>query len=293
MAVQDPPATREDRPQVRGRSAPFDQTINVPKGTRIDLRDCVGEAVVKTWNRDAVQVRASGARRSNNNVKATLTDKVLTITGDAGDELIDFELLVPAWIDVQIEGRECGIEIDGITGNVTARNTDGDIVLRGLGGTVDAESLDGDIVIDGGHGRIKATSSDGDITITNASGDLQVASTDGDVRLTDVQATSADVSNVDGEIVFSGPLPASGKYRFTSHDGDVTMTIPENSSATFTIRRYQGELYIEGLTIKAVGEVRRGRRATYTLGGGAAQVEIETFDGNVHLLKPGIKKKIE
>src|SRR6185503_5118875 len=81
IGVQDPAVPQADAQQSSRAGAPqqFDQTINVPKGARVEVRDCLGEAVVKTWNRDAVQVRATGARRSNM-VKATLTDKALTIT---------------------------------------------------------------------------------------------------------------------------------------------------------------------------------------------------------------------
>jgi len=297
VALQDPAAGQVPQDQARQSSRPgqpFDQTFTVARGTRVDLSDCLGSVVVKTWTRDAVQVRTAAGHRGE--VKATLTDKVLAVSPGvtrwpAGVELqlVDFELLVPAWIDLRIEGRECGIEINGVAGNVTLKNSEGDIVLRGMGGAVDAYSIEGDIEIDGGKGRVRAGSSDGDITIANAAGDIEAESIDGDVHLNDVQATSVMVSTVDGDVFFNGPLQATGKYRFTSHDGNIGLSIPETSSATFTIRRYEGDLHVTGLTLKAVGDVRRGRRATYTLGAGAAQVEIESFDGDVTLSKAGAR----
>ena len=294
VAMQDPAVAQDDTRQTsRFQRQEFNQTVTVPKGTRVDLRDCIGDVVVKTWNREAVQVRASGSRRTSaTDIKAVLADKVLTITqGTAPSQrdtdmlTVDFELLVPAWVELQIEGRECGVEVDGVAGNITVKNSDGDISLRGVGGTVEASSIDGSIEINGGKGRIRASSSDGDVTITNASGDIQAESIDGDVILQDVQPLSVDVSTVDGDVMFSGPFQATSKYRFSSHDGDIMLNIPENSSATFTIRRFQGELHTT-LPLKATGDVRSGRRVTYTLGGGVTQVEIETFDGDVYIRKP-------
>jgi hypothetical protein len=90
-----------------------------------------------------------------------------------------------------------------------------------------------------------------------------------------------------------GLLPASAAYDFTSHDGDISLTIPENASVTFGVRAYGDENQVHTtFALKPVGQVRKGRRVVYTLGGGAAQVEIETFDGSIYLRKPGetIKK---
>ncbi len=52
------------------------------------------------------------------------------------------------------------------------------------------------------------------------------------------------------------------------------------------MRTYNGD-FSSNLPTKRVGEVRRGRRATYTLGTGGAEVELESFGGTVRLRRPG------
>ena len=64
------------------------------------------------------------------------------------------------------------------------------------------------------------------------------------------------------------------------------MVIPESTNATFTVRTYNGE-FSSNLQTKAVGEIRRGRRATYSLGNGGAEVELESFGGSIRLRRPG------
>jgi hypothetical protein len=78
-------------------------------------------------------------------------------------------------------------------------------------------------------------------------------------------------------------MAASGRYRFTTHDGDVWLTIPGSSSATNAIRTHEGAEIDSALPLTLTAGGRSGRRTIYTLGGGAAQVEIETFDGTVHV----------
>ncbi len=62
--------------------------------------------------------------------------------------------------------------------------------------------------------------------------------------------------------------------------------MPETTNATFTVRTYNGD-FQSNLPTKIVGEVRRGRRATYTLGNGGAEVELESFGGTIRLRRPG------
>ena len=64
------------------------------------------------------------------------------------------------------------------------------------------------------------------------------------------------------------------------------MILPETTNATFTVRTYNGD-FSSNLPTKTVGDVRRGRRATYTLGSGGAEVELESFGGTVRLRRPG------
>ncbi len=64
------------------------------------------------------------------------------------------------------------------------------------------------------------------------------------------------------------------------------MIVPETTNATFTVRTYNGD-FSSNLPTKTVGEVRRGRRATYTLGSGGPEVELESFGGSIRLRRPG------
>ena len=81
-------------------------------------------------------------------------------------------------------------------------------------------------------------------------------------------------ATVNGDITYEGtssPAAATASPRTTATS---RMIVPETHDATFTVRTYNGD-FSSNLPTKAVGEVRRGRRATYTLGNGGAEVELE------------------
>lgn len=294
LAGHDAMPAQEAESQRQSPGRVTQQTVAVPKGTRLSLSNDAGEIVVKTWDRDSVQIRASHSSRMQ--VTAELQNQVLTIgaRSDRVNTAVDYELTVPVWISVRIETRFSDIEIDGVSGGVSVESIRGELTLRNLGGSVVAKSIEGKISLEGGRGKVQMTTVEGDVSITKSTGDVTVDTTEGDITITGVQTTSLSVSTVDGDISFTGQFQPSGHYEFTSHDGDILLTIPESSSVMFGVRTYGDENQVHTtLPIKPSGPARKGRRATYTLGTGSSQVEVEAFDGSFYLRRPGETVKKE
>jgi hypothetical protein len=93
-----------------------------------------------------------------------------------------------------------------------------------------------------------------------------------------------DASTVNGNIVFEGKLADGGHYSFGTHNGDLSLGVPENANATFTIRTYQGTFNTD-LPLGGVNraDLERGRRVTTTLGNGSADVSLESFGGTIRV----------
>ena len=289
--VASPSAASPQSPpdRVVGSRTQSDQTVQVPKGTRIEVDDCSGDLVVQTWDRDAVRVQARHTSRTR--VTAELVGTMLRIEVDAnrGPGSADINLSVPSWINLRVDGNNCFAEIAGVGGAVSVDTVEGDIQLTGLTGTVDAESVSGKITLEGGRGRVELSTVEGDIVVSKAGGEIVAESVNGNITVTDAQASAVEISTVDGSISYGGALQASGRYLFTTHDGDVTLTIPDNASATFSVRTFGDGRLDSTLPLKQGTSGRRGQRATYTLGGGSAQVDIEAFDGSVRIRRAGEK----
>jgi DUF4097 and DUF4098 domain-containing protein YvlB len=289
ILLQDGPSLDAQQTRPIGSRSQTDQTVNVQKGMRIVIDECAGDVIVTTWDRDAVRVQAEHSR--NTKIEITPREQVLRIGRD-GRSSVDYELTVPAWMGLNVEGTHCYVDVKGLAGALQATTVEGDITLRDLSGTATVKSIEGTIKIEGGRGRIQANTTDGDIEVTKAGGELLLDSIDGEIRIVDSSTTALEVMTVDGDVTFSGSLQANGRYRFESHDGDILLVLPENTSATFAFRSYDSSSKLDStLPLKPVTEGQRGRRQTYTLGNGSAQVELETFDGSVRIRRPGEIKK--
>jgi hypothetical protein len=104
--------------------------------------------------------------------------------------------------------------------------------------------------------------------------------------MTGIQSKSVEATTTNGNIIYEGTLADGGMYTFTTHNGDLSLGIPDTSSATFTVRTYNGEfrtdLPLEGMSRE---DMRRGKRVTMTLGKGSADVTLESFGGSIRVRK--------
>jgi signal transduction histidine kinase len=118
-------------------------------------------------------------------------------------------------------------------------------------------------------------------------GDITAESVNGPIVMTGIQSSSVDASTTNGNITYEGNLADGGRYTLTTHNGDLVLGVPENASATFTVRTYNGDfrtdLPLEGRL--PPDEMHRGKRVTMTLGKGSADVTLESFGGTIRIRK--------
>lgn len=261
-----------------------DTTFAVDPGLRLQLHNSSGYIVVRTWERNEVRVRADNVFRGGFVVERTSSALRIGVRRwDYDDDDIDYLLTVPAALDLELSTSDGDIRVEGTAGEVTARASDGDVLIRGGSGRVSARTSDGSITAENVAGRIHLESSDGDITVERATGDIEIEATDGTVELWEVEATSVQVDNVDGDIMFDGVLSPRGSYRLSTHDGDVSIHIPEGTGARVQFGIYDGD-FSSNFSI-TFPQWPRGRRVEFTLGNGSAELQAETFDGDISLMR--------
>ena len=268
------------------RSADTDQTVDVVKGARLSVNNFAGEVVVKVWEKNAVRVTARHSSRTKVNIRNSETVVAVGSSSSTGVASVDMEITAPTWMPVKVEGTYNFVSVEGAQAEVAVETVRGDIVIKGGTGFVTAKSIEGEVIVEGARGRINVSSVNEGIKITGASGDIAAETTNGSISLAKVEAKVVEVTTVNGDVSYEGNLAAGGRYRFATHNGDIVLTIPETASATFVVRTYNGD-FVNNLGLKGSGEGRRGRRVTYVLGSGSAEVELESFGGDVSVRRPG------
>jgi Putative adhesin len=264
-----------------------DTTVAVQQGARLDVNNFGGEIVVRTWNQSNVRVRASHSSRSRVEVSTSASTVMVRSEGRRGPpSIVDLEITVPTWMGMALSGTYTDISVEGAGGVVTAESVQGDIEVSGGTGNINLKSVEGGVTLSKTRGRIEVNSVEGDIVITDAVGDITVETVDGDIILSKVDAANVEVNTVDGDITHDGTIKNGGSYRFATHDGDITVVIPPSAYVSGSVSTFDGEFDASF----AIDTVRAGRhRLTFTIGRGSspARMELETFDGDIRLRRPG------
>jgi DUF4097 and DUF4098 domain-containing protein YvlB len=279
-----PSAAQTDRRA--GRAPATDQTIAVTKGQRLQIQNFAGEVLVKAWNKDELRVVAEHDSRAKVDVRSTGAEVQVSAHRSGGPGSVDYTITVPAWLPVRVSGTYVFVAIEGTQSDVSVETTRGDVTLKGGSGVVSLKSIEGEILVEDAKGKLKLDTVNEGISIRGASGDITAGTINGDIRMLNMKAASLEATTVNGDIIYEGTV-AENLYRLSTHNGDITVALPENAGASVSVRTYQGDMRSSFPTAAAAGEMRRGRRQTFTLGNGGAQIEMESFGGDVRIRKIG------
>jgi DUF4097 and DUF4098 domain-containing protein YvlB len=264
-----------------------DTTVPVPRGARLELDAHAGAIRVATWERNELRVRAEHGSRDQVTVEVRGSVVKVGASRRYGmPAFVEYDLTVPRGIAMELGGVETEITVDGPVGDISASSVEGGITIRGATGTVSANSVEGDIVIQGGSGTIRVNGVDGEIRVSDARGEVVVETVDGDVTLENIDGSSVDASTVDGAVIYRGTIRDDGRYRFTSHDGDVILAVPEGVNATVSVATFDGSFEADPAFKVEIARTRPGsKRFSFALGSGSARIELESFDGSIRLMR--------
>lgn len=263
-----------------------DQTVPAPRGGRLTINNFAGEVVIHTWNKDAIHVVARHQSRTEVNIRPSEAGVVISASGVRGPQgSVDYDITAPGWMPIKVDGQFNFITIDGAQAEVSAESVRGDIVIKGGTGFVSAKSIEGQIVVEGARGKVNVSSVNEGIKVSDTSGEITADSVNGAISMTRMDSKSVDASTVNGDITYEGTLPDAGHYNFVTHNGDLLVGIPENSNATFTMRTYNGDFSTDLPLQGNQEEMHRGKKVTLTLGKGSADVNLESFGGEIRVKK--------
>jgi hypothetical protein len=264
-----------------------DQTVQVSKGTKLDVNNFAGDVIVKTWDRDAVRVEVTHSDRETVDIKQA--EQVVTIRSRSArggpPRSLDYAITVPSWMAISVSGNYADVTMEGVGGDVNVETTRGDINVRGGSGFVSLKSVQGEVALERAKGRIEVRAVNEGIRLADISGDLSAESTNGSIILDRIDSGNVDLYTVNGNISYDGPIKEKGLYRLTTHNGLIAMAIPERVNATLLARTYNGSFRSSFPIPGDTGE--RRKRFTVSLGNGSARVELESFGGTIALRRPG------
>jgi hypothetical protein len=263
-----------------------DTTFSVKPGTRLELNNFAGSIAVHTWAKNAVRVGADHSSRARVEVELSGTTLGIKIVHWRGIlATVDYELTVPKWMSLELGGVNTDISVENADGEVNAQSVQGEISVTGGSKLVTANSVEGEVRVSRASGKVECNSVNSDVRIEDSSGQIVASSVNGEIVLKGIDSDDVEASTVSGEVTYQGVIKDGGSYHFSTHNGDISIAVPDRANATVSVATYSGE-FASAFPVK-LDESRRGKRFNFTLGNGSARIELESFQGEIRLRHPG------
>jgi DUF4097 and DUF4098 domain-containing protein YvlB len=266
-----------------------DTTVTVRPGTRLELSNFGGTIAVRTWAKNSVRVVAEHSSRVEIEIEAsgpTLEFRAVHRRGIPTS--VDYQLTVPKWMGLALSGVNTDISVENSEGEIKVESVQGEVSVTGGTKSITANSVEGEVHIIGASGKIECSSVNGGVLVKGSTGPVLASSVNGEIVLDGIESNDVDASTVNGTVSYDGAIKDDGSYRFSTHNGDVTVAVSERANATVSIATFSGDFSSE-FPIQ-LNETRHGKRFNFTLGNGGARIELESFQGGIRLRRPGSRE---
>src|SRR6266513_5587256 len=263
-----------------------DTTIAVPAGASLSVNNFGGGITVHGWSENRVKVHAETGRRGR--VEVSLVGSTVVVKASSREgapSVIDFDITVPQSMPLNLTGTYADITVDGVQGAISAETVNGEIEVHGGKGIVTLHSIQGGVTLADASGRIEVNSVNEDVELSNVSGEIKVETTNGEVMLTGIQSSSVDAGTINGDVTYEGTVNDGGSYSFGSHNGDISVSIPERANVTITAATANGDIDASFPLPMTPGPTGKHRK-TFKIGSGSARMELESFQGDIELRRP-------
>ena len=202
----------------------------------------------------------------------------LTVRGGGGSVHIQVQdekkacarlfLEVPAGVGVHSSTVSAPVTLRGVRGALEAETVSGDVVIEGPAASVEVLTVSGEITVSGGGSRVELQTVSGDIVATAGRVErAELQSVSGDLSFAAQEVEALEVGSVSGDVQLRARVRRRAEV--SAHSGDVVFAMPADQGLTLTTSTFSGVVKAPG-----VGKTR-------VIGDGSAQVEVETFSGDV------------
>ncbi|MCA9899708.1 MAG: DUF4097 family beta strand repeat protein [Anaerolineales bacterium] len=231
------------------------EKIFTGKAPQINIAECNGDLVVRTWAETAVSAKGESFELNQTDEKISISSQrelkltvplqsslsVSYVNGDVAIKLLEGDVsLVEVNGDVILSGGG-SVHIQTLNADLSAKNLDGDLTialingdasLRNIGGLT-IETIQGDLSVRNANGSVQLHQANGDVSLRTVNGNVTVENGMRDINLRNLGGI-ASVEGIQGDIRLYGGL-SQGDHSFAAERDIIVrwpITSPLNLTAT-------------------------------------------------------------
>jgi DUF4097 and DUF4098 domain-containing protein YvlB len=241
---------------------------------RVDINNFNGRVEVRT----VYPRRSSSGGNFGNNISAS----------------VDYVIAVPVGATVSVKSISGDVSVTNVKGEVRAETTSGDVNVSGTPNVAVAKTISGDVTAQniGTQTTLVLSTISGTVLGTGLKvRALEAGTVSGDVRLVGSEIERLEAKSVSGNIEFDSPLAKGGRYEFTSHSGNVRITLSGNTGFDLDADTFSGSVRSDmPVTLRALGRTEQNRRGSNkairgSYGDASAFLSVRSHSGSVVIAK--------
>lgn len=294
-----------------GAAAAAERTVNesgnMPADGRVDVENVAGSVKVIGWDKAEVGVtgtlgddveRLDFSAGGRTRIEVVFKErhrgargKVRDVFGDHDDGGVvrdgaDLTIRVPHGCRLSVDVVVAGVDISGLDGDVAVTAVSGDVDVRGACRRLQIECLSGNVEVDGAGRETMIETVSGNLKVRCDDADLQVETVSGEASVDCGSLRSLSAETVNGSITMSGRPAAGATIEAESVNGSLTLAVPADVDAAFMVTTFNGEIENAfGQKAERTDQYAPGRELKFTNGAGAADVQLNTLNGTVRILR--------
>lgn len=282
-----------------GTQQRVDETRHATRHADIEIYNVAGSVRVIGWDRAEVQVTGTLGQGTDGLEFDSDEDDVyigveISGRGRRGEEPFDqvygsdLEIRVPEQAHVEIDSLSAAIEVIGVDGEVTITSVRGRVKVEGSPLELNVDTGSGDIIVNTGSAtqEVDLISGSGSVELSAEGSEVSAETVGGNITVVGSGLRDSIFDSTAGSIHFTGDLAASHEYDFESFNGNITLVVPADVSATFEASTFAGGIENDfGYEPRLSERARSGRRLEFEVGNGDAEVSINTFSGSIEIRK--------
>ncbi len=203
---------------------------------------------------------------------------------------VNYIVEAPAGTRISTQSISGNVTVNGITGELSVNTTSGDVEITGATRLTSATAVSGDVTLRdvSAQGLLEASTVSGDVVLTGGKARRVVLSSiSGGVAARGIDADEVTLKSTSDDVVFDGNLSARGSYTFSSHSGDVRISISGQTGFSLEADTFSGSVRTDfPIKVTTLASRRsRARTITGTFGDGSAVISATSFSGSVVVTK--------
>ncbi len=272
---------------------PVDQRLPAAPDAQVTISNLAGSVRITGWSQGEVHVSGTvgddteGLTATGDRTRIEIKVEIPKgrFKGDR-DLAADLVVRVPAGCRLEVRTVSATIAAAELSGALELNSVSGTVQVSGDPREVEVETVSGTIEIRGVGTGVHAESVSGRVRLEGVAGRVEATTVSGNLEVRAEEIERGEFQSVSGSVTFDGSLRPGSRLEVSNTSGNVELTLPSDLPAAYEITTFSGSIKNEfGPEPQRTSRYAPGKELKFTVGGGGAQVNVQSFSGSVRLKK--------